>query len=167
MPIMELYLMRHGEAVSRHEWDRDDSARPLSEQGKKDLEAALPFIKKSGFTVEIAITSPYIRAKQTAEMICSSLGKTPLKDPRLASGASIADYKQVINDHKKAMSILIIGHMPDLAHFASAVTSDPWLLDDPDMNTAAIWALDPGSFTERWGNGKFLWKRNLPDWKKL
>jgi phosphohistidine phosphatase SixA len=109
-----------------------------------------------------------VRAKETAELICSIWkGKAPTPNAHLAAGAAIPAFKSVVVAHKDKKSILIIGHMPDLAHFASAVTSDPWLLDDARMEPAAIWALDAGPFETRWGQGKFLWQRNLSDWKKL
>ena len=67
MPRMELFLMRHSDAVSQSDWDRDDTTRPLSDTGRERLQAALPAIKKTGFAPAKVLTSPFVRAKETAE----------------------------------------------------------------------------------------------------
>ncbi len=166
-PVKEIYLMRHAEALSQADWHRDDSLRPLADSGVAKLQAALPFIKKSGLAPDIIFNSPYIRAKQTADIVSAIFTAKPQMNPLLAAGASVTTLKTVVNSCIEKASLLIIGHMPDLAHFASAITSDPWLLDDARMDPAAIWALNPGSLENRWGEGKFIWQRNLADWKKI
>ncbi len=166
-PVKEIYLMRHAEAVSQADWYKDDSLRPLSEKGVSLLKGALPYIKKSNFSPQTLLVSPYARAMQTAELIGTILNGTKSEvNSMLAAGASVTTLKMIVKPFLDQSSLLIIGHMPDLAHFASAITSDPWLLDEGHMDPATIWALDPGPIESKWGAGKFIWQKNLPDWKR-
>ena len=66
---MRIYLMQHGKPVPKEE----DPDRPLSDQGKGEVEKVSEFLWKSGVKVQEAFHSGKTRARQTAEIMVSQL----------------------------------------------------------------------------------------------
>ena len=116
---MKLYLMQHGRPVAKEE----DPDRPLSDQGKKDVEKMADFLNKHGVRVEEAIHSGKTRARQTAEIMISRL------NPGLAlvqrDGLSpLDDVKEIAYRIKEAKKdLLIAGHLPHLGKLASLLVA--------------------------------------------
>jgi phosphohistidine phosphatase len=165
--IMEIYLMRHGEAVSASEWRGADADRPLTVVGRAKLLEALDGMRRVKFSVPHVLTSPYLRAKETAEMFCKQLGLQPPQVVReLSSGANNETLRRVVTIHKASMPMLIVGHMPEIAIFGSRITTEPSVMDK-GLQPADILALDAGPLDQKWGEGKVLWWRTMSDWKKL
>ncbi len=112
---MKLYLMQHGRPVAKEE----DPDRPLSDQGKKDVEKMADFLNQLGVRIEEAFHSGKTRARQTAEIMISRL------NPGLAlvqrDGLSpLDDVKEIAGHIKEAKKdLLIIGHLPHLGKLAS------------------------------------------------
>jgi broad specificity phosphatase PhoE len=77
-------LMRHGETA----WNREgrvmgESPVALDAHGRAQVEAAVPYARK--IKPEIVVTSPLVRARQSAEIIAEGVGGIPLvEDPSLA-----------------------------------------------------------------------------------
>jgi phosphohistidine phosphatase len=112
---MRLFLLRHGKAVARDEWDEDDSLRPLSKGGvvhaERVLSALAPFI-----TAQEIFTSPWTRARQTAE-VASSIWKLPLQEVDWLAGGA-ADAAERTRHLNKDADIVLVGHEPDLSLLA-------------------------------------------------
>lgn len=108
---MRLTLLRHGEAVDREEWQGDDSARPLTKDGQGEAELVCKLTRKLVKAGEIW-TSPWLRARQTAE-IASHIWKLPLREfDWLAGGAlSAAERAARLQPHT---DVVMVGHEPDL-----------------------------------------------------
>ena len=66
---MKVYLVRHGDAVS----SQFDPQRPLSEQGRADIQKVASFIKPLGISVEHVWHSGKLRAAQTAEILAGAV----------------------------------------------------------------------------------------------
>ncbi len=163
---MQIFLMRHAEAVSPNDWAGSDQDRPLSAIGIAKFDAGLREMKRAKFGPFPVLSSPYIRAKTTAELLTNALGwKKPLVDPRLAAGAYAEAIRQTAVERSEQAALLIVGHMPELAVFASRVTLEPRLLDTGLLpaDIVAIEVKEP----HEWGTGKMLWWRTLNDWKKV
>ena len=99
-PDKEIYLVRHGETELNRTGERYQSPSiPLSEQGKKQAEKIAKRVSKLDF--EAFITSPFTRARQTAEIISRRLGiKFEVSDlfserkiPSVIAGARVDDPK--------------------------------------------------------------------------
>jgi phosphohistidine phosphatase len=164
---MNVYLMRHAEAVSASDWLGSDQDRPLSPIGIAKLDAALKELLRLKWPAMPVLVSPYVRARTTAELLTTALRwEKPRVDERLASGAYAEAIRQTILDQKTAGPLLIVGHMPELAVFASRVTLDAKLLDT-GLLPADIVAIETGDLAAGWGAGKMLWWRKLSDWKKV
>jgi len=117
---MNLYLMRHAHALDIGEKGiRSDRTRPLSGKGIEISHEVAAALKTIGIQLDCVVTSPYPRALQTAEIVAHELGETPVdKCPMLEPGASPAEVLQWLRGNKLS-SIMMVGHMPDLAEIAS------------------------------------------------
>ena len=112
---MRLYLMQHGKPVPKEE----DPEKPLSAQGKDDVERVAEFLQKCGTRVDKVFHSGKRRARQTAEIMTSRLN--PKVESQKKSGLSpMDDVKEMatqINEEEK--DLLIAGHLPNLAKLTS------------------------------------------------
>ena len=118
---MRMYLMQHGKPVPKEE----DPDRPLSEQGRSDVERMSEFLGSSGVRVQEAFHSGKTRARQTAEIMVSQLN--PGGSARERAGLSpLDDVKEIANQIKDAdKDLLIAGHLPHLGKLASLlITGD-------------------------------------------
>jgi phosphohistidine phosphatase len=111
---MRLILLRHGPAVDREKWSGDDSERPLTESGAKltteVIEAASDLIKASEIW-----TSPWVRARQTAEL-ASSIWKLPLREMDWLAGEANTAAERAARLHAHT-DVVLVGHEPDLGEF--------------------------------------------------
>ena len=129
---MKLYLMQHGDAVSA-EIDPD---RPLSEQGRHDVERLAVFLTKKPFRPARFIHSGKTRARQSAELLAAVC---PGAMVEAADGLAPKDPVEPILTQAESWSgeILLAGHMPFLGRLASAL-----LTGNPDSDAVAF---QPGS----------------------
>lgn len=157
--------MRHAEAVSAMEWRKSDADRPLTKAGLAKLEAGLKEIKRVGFSVPLVVSSPYLRAQQTADAFCKILNLPPpvIRD-ELSSGTHNNVLRKIALEYMGQSPVMLVGHMPELATFGSRITFEPTVLD-PGLSPADILAIDPGPLEKEWGQGKLLWWRKIDDWQ--
>ena len=69
----ELYLIRHGVAEERGDAWPDDAKRPLTEDGMSRLRKAARGLARLGVAFDVVLTSPLVRARQTAEIVAGGL----------------------------------------------------------------------------------------------
>jgi len=115
---MILYFLRHGRA--EHDSDGPDAQRELTKRGRQELEGAGALWKLLKLRPEVIITSPLVRALQTAEIARAALEvkNGPKADDRLKPGATWATMGQAMADHHQAARVMFVGHNPD---FESAI----------------------------------------------
>lgn len=116
---MNLFLMRHGEALS----EREDLTRPLSETGREESEKIAFYLKKENIRFDKIYYSTLRRAAETARIVAVTLGLEHCLSERRGlspndSIESIADEieQRVIESPEK--NLLIVGHLPFLADLA-------------------------------------------------
>jgi phosphohistidine phosphatase len=118
---MELLIIRHAIAFERdrHRWT-DDGARPLSPAGIRRSRKAAAGLKELCKVPDGLLTSPLIRARQTAEILTEVAGWPPAEiAPELAPGEGAAAVLTVLaKDRRKR--IAIVGHQPDLSALLAA-----------------------------------------------
>lgn len=85
---------------------------------------------------EAVLSSPLLRARQTAEAIARALGIEVTVDDRLAPGSTPATLLAAARD-SGASAVATVGHQPDCSDIASAVTGS-----DPGFRPAGMAALD-------------------------
>ncbi len=112
---MRLTLLRHGKAVEREEWQGDDADRPLTKDGIQQatrvLKAARGLIK----AVEIW-TSPWLRARQTAEL-ASGIWKLPLREMDWLASEAVPTPERA-SRLQAHTDVVLVSHEPDLSELA-------------------------------------------------
>lgn len=102
-----IWLVRHTEA----EDGSPDSQRRLTEKGRRDAQTIGAALARLGLELEGCVTSPKVRARDTAVAVCEQLGLEMNEDERLAGGPF--DPHEVAGDVGE--SVLLVGHEPDLS----------------------------------------------------
>src|SRR3954469_6440941 len=108
----ELYLIRHGLAEERGEAWPDDAKRPLTEEGISRLRKSARGLQRLGVAVDLVVTSPLVRTRQTAEIVAAGLDPHPhiTTADSLAPGATVAAMLSDLEKHAKRERIAIVGH---------------------------------------------------------
>jgi phosphohistidine phosphatase len=122
---MILYIVRHAIAVPRGSSGVDDNDRALTDEGifkMKQISAGLCCLE---YVPEVVLSSPLIRARQTAEILLQAFGKgIELKIfPALAPSGSRQELFREINslENKRIQSLMIVGHQPSLGEMAGEI----------------------------------------------
>ena len=112
---MELLIIRHAIAYERdrHRW-RDDGARPLSPSGMRRSRQAAAGLKLITKAPDRLLTSPLVRARQTAKILTEVAGWPPAEESaELSPGAAVQSvFTLLAKDRSKRVAL--VGHQPDL-----------------------------------------------------
>jgi len=115
-----VFLVRHAHADP----GEPDEARELSERGKKEARALAERLAAHESPPALVLTSPLIRARQTAGEIASATGADLRPDGRLAPGATARDLRTLVDEEDGPVAV--VGHQPDCSEIARELTgSDP------------------------------------------
>lgn len=109
-----IWLLRHGDA----EDGSPDSERPLTEKGREQARAVGGALKALGVDVDACLTSPKVRAAETARLACEPLGVEPELEPKLAGGPFDAEALAA----GLGGEVLLVGHDPDFSMAVHALT---------------------------------------------
>ena len=101
-----LWLLRHAEAAD----GAPDDQRPLTEKGIAQAEAAGRALRQLGENIDICLTSPKLRALQTAERACEPLG-TPIRIEPALSGEPLDVHRLTAG----LGDVLLVGHDPSFS----------------------------------------------------
>jgi phosphohistidine phosphatase len=118
----ELCIMRHGIAVMRGAAAfLDDTKRPLTPEGKQKMRAIASGLVRLGFEVDWIVTSPLVRAVETAEIVGELLSSKPPLDfcDALRPGGSGEALIAFLAKRPKCRRVLVVGHEPDLGELAA------------------------------------------------
>src|SRR5260370_37858734 len=114
--------MRHGEAEESGTLGfSDDSERPLTAEGKRKMQGIAEGLRRLDFEPEWIVTSPLVRAVQTAEIVVESLSaKVPLDvSDALRPGGSTDALISFWSKYPDRKQVLAVGHEPDLSQIAA------------------------------------------------
>ena len=114
---MIVYLVRHGIAVDPSDpKSPPEPERPLTAKGVQKTRAAALGLQELKVKPDVLITSPYVRAAQTAEIFAEALGFSPQKirthDALKPSGSPSEITKEIIR--LRAKEVMCFGHAPQL-----------------------------------------------------
>lgn len=128
---MMIYLLRHGIAEPAGP-GTNDTERALTEEGRKKLRATLKLARAAGVKPDVVLTSPLVRAVQTAKLAAEVLGcaEAPERTDALALGGTPKDVWDEIRRHKDAESVLLAGHEPQFSQLAAYLLAAPELAVD-------------------------------------
>ena len=113
--MIELYFLRHAHAGDPAAWTGDDAARPLSDKGEKQAERLGAFLAGVGFKPDAIISSPKLRAAQTAEIVGKHLGIQISFDDRLAGAFQVGTLATLLRDAGDPVRPVVVGHDPDFS----------------------------------------------------
>ncbi|HWB99521.1 MAG TPA: histidine phosphatase family protein [Bryobacteraceae bacterium] len=108
---MEIYLLRHGIA-EEHVSGQPDEERALTAEGRAKLKRVLKRARAAGVRPALILTSPLVRAVETADVAQTVLGGRIGKTGALRPDSTPQAVWQEIRRHKAEPAILLVGHEP-------------------------------------------------------
>jgi len=126
---VRLFLVRHAEAAP----GEPDELRPLTPRGREAARALGE--KLAAERPDAVISSPLLRARETAEQIARAAGAEVDADDRLAPGATAADVKAAVAG--RGETVVAVGHQPDCSTIVLELTGR-----EIKFAPAAVFAVD-------------------------
>jgi phosphohistidine phosphatase len=114
---VKLLVIRHGPAGDREEWERtgkDDSLRPLTPKGKKDVRRAAPGLVRLVPSLDLIATSPWTRAAQTADIVNQEYGVDVEEVEELTSDHRPEQLSPWLEQQRERETVAVVGHEPHL-----------------------------------------------------
>lgn len=123
-PVYEIYLVRHAIAEERGEKWPNDARRPLTSEGRERMRRAARGLERLGIRLDAVLTSPLVRARQTAEIVVAALDPKPslIAAPSLAPGGTYAAVLAELEKHQRRHRLALVGHEPGLGELAARLT---------------------------------------------
>ena len=118
---MNLYLMRHGIAAAQDDPSvSHDGERPLTAKGIKRIRRAAKGMLRLGISFDSLLTSPLLRARQTAELVAHAFGiEDRLEEiSGLAPESTVEHLTLGLTRYQDREHLLLVGHEPLLSNFA-------------------------------------------------
>jgi phosphohistidine phosphatase SixA len=106
---VKVYVLRHGDAVPS--WT-NDSARALSELGRKQVQACADSNREALAQVQQVFVSPYIRAQQTCDIVRGEVLPEAETVDWLAPDAMLSVTVDKLRDRVKSDVVLLVSHQP-------------------------------------------------------
>ena len=116
---MRVYLVRHAEAAS----GEPDHLRPLTPAGRAAARRLGERLAGEGARPGAVISSPLLRACETAAEICRAFDCEPEADDRLAPGATADAVRAAVAG--RGNEVVVVGHQPDCGHIAAGLGGGP------------------------------------------
>ena len=115
---MQLLLLRHADAVPSA---RTDDLRSLSEKGCQQSRRVARFCKERELQPDIILTSPFLRAEETAQIVAQELKCELVLSAFLASGMMPSAAMEELRAYLRFECVLLVGHEPDLSSLAGTL----------------------------------------------
>jgi phosphohistidine phosphatase len=112
---VRLYLVRHAEAAP----GRPDELRSLTPRGRETARALGERLRDEAGRVDAVLSSPLLRARETAEAIARAVGVAAETTDLLAPGATDADLLAAVEGRGDV--VVAVGHQPDCGKIAAAL----------------------------------------------
>jgi phosphohistidine phosphatase len=135
---MIIYFLRHADA---EDFVDSDFTRKLTPKGHDQAERVGKFCKQNGIKPEVFLTSPLVRARETAEIVGKKIGATPVIADWLACGMTPATLIEKLQPLATKSSVLLVGHEPDLSTVVSYLLGLPEPVNFP-IRKASLTAIN-------------------------
>lgn len=129
---MRLLLVRHAEAAP----GEPDDLRTLTSHGRWQAKELGQRFAKHGIHPNAVLSSPLLRARQTADAIAGGAGVVAEPDERLAPGATADDVRAAVAG--RGETVVVVGHQPDCGQIAAAISGG----DAPPFPAAGVCELE-------------------------
>jgi phosphohistidine phosphatase len=151
---MKLYIVRHDRAIESR-GGVPDALRHLTPKGRACIRATARAARGAGMSVDAIVTSPLVRAVQTADLLAEGLGYegAVVADPDLATGLFAPDLPVFLEPYADCRGLAIVGHNPHLTELVCGLLG---LNGKFCMKKGAIVAIElpPG---KRLQTARYLW----------
>lgn len=120
---IDLYLIRHGLAGEHGSYANDDE-RPLTEEGNKKTRLVAKRLRDLGLHFDLILTSPLVRARQTAEILQEvGLGQSLATIAALAPGGELSEWLAWLASAplSEQPRLALVGHEPGLSAWAETL----------------------------------------------
>jgi phosphohistidine phosphatase len=150
-----LYLVRHAFAAERGDEYPDDAKRPLTSQGMARFRKAARGLVEIGAEVDLILSSPFVRARQTADILSEQLrGHPPVVETNaLVPGAAHADLVAELANHAKRSALALVGHEPGIGTTAARLVGAKGAFE---FKKGAVCRIDVSSLPPA-GPGRLVW----------
>ncbi len=112
---MRLLIVRHAIAVPHGSPDVREDERPLTPRGEKRFRAAARGLARICRRPDVLLTSPLVRARQTAEIAAEAWGKVEPVEADALAGGSFEEIAAVVDAHADKGVVALFGHEPDVS----------------------------------------------------
>jgi phosphohistidine phosphatase len=151
----KIYLVRHGIAADRGDDWPDDAKRPLTSKGVARMRQIVRGLRHLDIVLDLVLTSPLVRARQTAALLVEGLKPVPtlVVTPALTPGTPPAQTAEALAEFRKARRVALVGHEPGIGELAA------WLVgaNTPvPFKKGGICRIDVASFPPT-GSGQLIW----------
>jgi phosphohistidine phosphatase len=121
MADIELYLIRHGLAAERGDAFPDDAKRPLTSRGISRLRKEARALTRLGVTFDQVVSSPLVRARQTADVFVQALSPHPplAMSDALAPGSTALAVIEDLARFERRSRVALVGHEPNMGELAA------------------------------------------------
>jgi phosphohistidine phosphatase len=116
---VQLVIVRHAEAAA----GEPDEMRTLTPEGREAARALGERLAAEGVRPDAVLSSPLLRARETAQELARPAGLEAEPDERLAPGATAESVKAAAAD--RGETVVVVGHQPDCSQIAAALTGGP------------------------------------------
>jgi len=121
---MRLYVVRHAIASPAGTPGIKDEDRPLTEEGIEKMRQIAEGLRSIDYVPSLILSSPLVRARQTAEILLRAFGKgVDIKvSPALAPpGERQGLYREIAVYEKKPGTLMLVGHQPSLGEIVGEI----------------------------------------------
>ncbi len=152
---LALYLVRHALAADRGEAYPDDHLRPLTPKGIARFRKAVEGLARLDVSIDSVLTSPLVRARQTAEILAAGLAGSPpvVETAELRPGGRFDRLVAEVAGCKDCTAIALVGHEPDIGELAGRLLGTTGSLA---FNKGAVCRIDFDTWPAD-GPGRLRW----------
>ncbi len=147
---MELYLLRHADAGDPDAWDGPDDTRPLSAKGRRQAERLGRHLASIHFRPDAIVSSPKLRAVETAELVAGALGCPFTTDEQVLGPLDPDSLVDLAADAGDPKAMLLVGHDPDFSELLATLTGANAPLKKGALARIDVDADHPDSGRLRW-----------------
>jgi len=119
---MELYFLRHGIAADLGPDGMGDAGRPLTKDGIAKMQAGARGMRRLGLHLDALLSSPLVRAHETAALVARELGLELQLAEKLAPGCDLDQLFALLGEYRGAERVMLVGHEPDFSSLIGALT---------------------------------------------
>jgi phosphohistidine phosphatase len=141
---MILYILRHASAGTRRPNPLVDRKRGLDREGKQQCLLVGSFLNAVGVNFDAILSSPLKRSLQTASLVATEIGfdQKITADPSLEPAGRLVDFEALLARYMHLENVLVVGHNPNLAHYAGALIGQRGLRANIRLRKAGLARID-------------------------